>query len=723
MLILTLLKDLNPRQKEAVQHVEGPLLILAGAGSGKTRVIIHRIAYLIFEKDVDPYNILAITFTNKAASEMKTRLSDLIGDKADRVWTSTFHSMCVRILRQDINHLGYSRDFVIYDTLDKITVIRNILREKELEEKKHAPKVIADRISQFKNRLIGPDRAGKHSEDYLDEVAAEVYRDYQERLEEYNALDFDDLIMQTVRLFQEHPDVLKKYQDRFHYILVDEYQDTNKAQYELVKLLASARENLAVVGDDDQSIYQWRGADITNILDFEKDYEDTKVIKLEQNYRSTQTIIAAANAVISKNLNRKDKELTSAKDEGDKIYYYPAYDEIEEASFISNKIELIKEREDRENRDFAVLCRTTAQFRPIEEGFINKGIPYSVFGGHKFYERKEVKDALAYLRILINPGDEISLRRVINSPKRGIGEGSWEKLSAYSKAASITIYDSMDYTEEAEISKRTSEAIKNFKKMVDNFKEESENLTITELTELILKDSGYLEHLENAKTTEAESRLENLKEFLSMTATYDETAEEPSLADFLSEKALVSDTDDYEDSDNTVVLMTIHSAKGLEFPNVFLTGLEENIFPHSKSLNPKDGDNQIEEERRLCYVAVTRAEDRLFITRAYKRKLFGRDTYNQQSRFIGDLPQELIHNDESKEKQVNMSQDTVPKIAPIGKDSDFLNVGDQIQHKKWGIGSIVALHGDGDDAEISVAFPNLGIKKLIAKYAPIAKVK
>lgn len=722
MLILTLLKDLNPRQKEAVQHVEGPLLILAGAGSGKTRVIIHRIAYLIFEKKVDPYNILAITFTNKAASEMKKRLSDLIADKADRVWTSTFHSMCVRILRQEIDNLGYSSDFVIYDSQDQLTVIRNILKERNLEEKKYPPKTIADRISKFKNKLIAPDKTGKYIEEYLDEIAAEIYVDYQKKLEEYNALDFDDLIMLTVRLFKEYPEVLKKYQKRFQYILVDEYQDTNKAQYELVKLLASANHNIAVVGDDDQSIYQWRGADINNILDFEKDYEETKVIKLEQNYRSTLTIITAANAVVSRNTKRKDKTLTTDKGQGDKIYYYPAYDEIEEASFISNKIELIKERENIKNRDFAVLCRTTAQFRPIEEGFIRKGIPYSIFGGQKFYERKEIKDTLAYLRLLINPGDEVSLKRVINSPKRGIGEGSWEKLSNYANSASITVYEAMEYTDEAEISKRTSEAIKNFKKMVDGFKEQVDKLKVTELTEIVLAETGYWEDLQTEKTIEAESRLENLKEFLSVTSNYDQNVEEGSLAGFLSDIALVSDTDNYEEADDTVVMMTIHSAKGLEFPNVFLTGLEENIFPHAKSLNSQD-DEQIEEERRLCYVAVTRAEERLFITRAYKRKMFGRDTYNQQSRFISELPQEFIHNDESKEKQVNMSQDTVPKIAPIGKDSDFLNVGDQIQHKKWGVGAIVALHGDGDDAEISVAFPNLGIKKLIAKYAPIVKIK
>ncbi|MDD4342994.1 MAG: DNA helicase PcrA [Eubacteriales bacterium] len=722
MLILNLLENLNPMQKEAVQHVEGPLLILAGAGSGKTRVIIHRIAYLIYEKKVSPYNILAITFTNKAASEMKLRLANLIGTDGEKVWTSTFHSMCVRILRREIQHLDYSPDFVIYDTQDQLSVIKTILKERNLEEKKYPPRLIIDRISNYKNQLIGATQSSKYALNYFDEVITEIYKDYQKKLFNFNGLDFDDLIMLMVRLFREHPEVLDKYQERFKYILVDEYQDTNMAQYELVKLLASKYKNLCVVGDDDQSIYQWRGADIKNILEFEADYTNTKIIKLEQNYRSTKTIIDAANSVVSKNSLRKDKTLTTDKENGEKIYYYPAYDEVEEASFIANKIEILKDAENKNYKDFAILCRVTSQFRAIEEGLIRKGLPYKIFGGVKFYERKEIKDILAYLRLVVNQGDEISLKRVINSPKRGIGEGSWEKLAAYAQEKGITIYETMEFTDEAEISKRTSESIKNFKKMMDHFKEENKNNNVTDITNLILMETGYIEELKNEKTIEAETRLENLQEFLSVTTEYDQTSVDGNLSQFLSETALVSDTDTYQEDDDAVVMMTIHSSKGLEFPVVFITGLEENIFPHSRSLNSGD-DTEVEEERRLCYVAITRAEDQLFITRAWRRKMFGRDSYNQQSRFIGEIPKKFIHNDESKEKQVNMNQDTIPKIAPIGKDSDFLAIGDQIEHKKWGVGCIVAIHGDGEDAEISIAFPNLGIKKLIGKYAPIVKIK
>ncbi len=719
---MKLLENLNPMQKEAVQHVEGPLLILAGAGSGKTRVLIHRIAYLIFEKKVNPNNIIAITFTNKAASEMRTRLAKLIGEDGQKVWTSTFHSMCVRILRKEIQHLDYSPSFVIYDSQDQLSVIKAILKERNLEEKKHSPKLIINSISNYKNMLMGPAEASKHALNYFDEIVVDIYKEYQKKLFNFNALDFDDLIMIMVRLFREKPEILDKYQERFKYILVDEYQDTNKAQYELVKLLAAKYKNIAVVGDDDQSIYQWRGADITNILEFEKDYAGTKVIKLEQNYRSTKTIISAANIVVAKNSKRKDKTLTTDKDQGDKIYYYPAYDEVEEASFISNKIEDIKTKENQEYKDFAILCRVTSQFRAIEEGLIRKGLPYKILGGVKFYERKEIKDILAYLRLVVNSGDEVSLKRVINSPKRGIGEGSWEKLALYAEKMGITIYESMEFTEEAEISKRTSEAIKNFKKMMDNFKEESKIKSVTDVTNLIFEDTGYVEDLTNEKTGDAETRLENLQEFLTVTTDYDRTSVDGNLSQFLSETALVSDTDTYEEDADAVVMMTIHSSKGLEFPNVFITGLEENIFPHSRSLNSED-DQAIEEERRLCYVAITRAEEKLFITRAWRRKMFGRDSYNQPSRFIDEIPKEFIHNDESKEKQVNMNQDSIPKIAPIGKDSDFLNVGDQIEHKKWGVGCIVAILGEGEDSEISIAFPNMGIKKLIGKYAPIVKIK
>ncbi|MFZ5944333.1 MAG: DNA helicase PcrA [Bacillota bacterium] len=716
---------MNPQQQEAIQCTEGPLLIIAGAGSGKTRVLTHRIAYLIFEKKVYPGNILAITFTNKAAQEMKERLEKLVGLAVDQLWVSTFHSTCLKILRREIKALDYSSAFVIYDDADQQTLLKSILKDKNLDEKKFTPRSISNRISGYKNELITPQQAARNPEnDYYDDQIINIYQEYQKRLKNNNALDFDDLIMLTVDLFKENPDILTKYQERFKYILVDEYQDTNTAQYMLVKMLAARHKNLCVVGDEDQSIYQWRGADIRNILSFEEDYKETTVIKLEQNYRSTQNILEAANEVVKRNFQRKPKRLWTDKEGGDKIFYYTAQDEVEEAFFITRKVKELIDKEGLEYKDFAVLCRTTGQFRAIEEGLIRSNVPYRVFGGTKFYDRKEIKDILAYLRVILNPADEVSLRRIINTPKRGIGDASWDRLVNYTYISGKTIYEAMDEPEKAGISLRSANPIRGFKKLMDGFRELSGNSDITYLTNKILEDIGYYEELQLEKTVEAETRLENLKEFLSVTKKYDTDSQGSSLADFLSELSLVTDIDNYNETEDALVVMTMHGAKGLEFPVVFITGMEEGIFPHNRSIN-SDNPTELEEERRLCYVALTRAMEKVFLTRAWKRTIYGRDAFNAPSRFIEEIPQEYLESSQNRRKeqtgfgrQFNNVIPFVPRKAATGN----FHIGDKVEHSKWGQGIVVAVKGEGDDAEVSVAFPDQGIKKLIAKYAPIIKV-
>lgn len=722
---MSIFDNMNPQQQEAIQCTEGPLLIIAGAGSGKTRVLTHRIAYLIFEKKVYPGNILAITFTNKAAQEMKERLEKLVGLAVDQLWVSTFHSTCLKILRREIKALDYSSAFVIYDDADQQTLLKSILKDKNLDEKKFTPRSISNRISGYKNELITPQQAARNPEnDYYDDQIINIYQEYQKRLKNNNALDFDDLIMLTVDLFKENPDILTKYQERFKYILVDEYQDTNTAQYMLVKMLAARHKNLCVVGDEDQSIYQWRGADIRNILSFEEDYKETTVIKLEQNYRSTQNILEAANEVVKRNFQRKPKRLWTDKEGGDKIFYYTAQDEVEEAFFITRKVKELIDKEGLEYKDFAVLCRTTGQFRAIEEGLIRSNVPYRVFGGTKFYDRKEIKDILAYLRVILNPADEVSLRRIINTPKRGIGDASWDRLVNYTYISGKTIYEAMDEPEKAGISLRSANPIRGFKKLMDGFRELSGNSDITYLTNKILEDIGYYEELQLEKTVEAETRLENLKEFLSVTKKYDTDSQGSSLADFLSELSLVTDIDNYNETEDALVVMTMHGAKGLEFPVVFITGMEEGIFPHNRSIN-SDNPTELEEERRLCYVALTRAMEKVFLTRAWKRTIYGRDAFNAPSRFIEEIPQEYLESSQNRRKeqtgfgrQFNNVIPFVPRKAATGN----FHIGDKVEHSKWGQGIVVAVKGEGDDAEVSVAFPDQGIKKLIAKYAPIIKV-
>jgi len=718
---LSILDNLNPEQQEAVQCTEGPLLILAGAGSGKTRVLTHRIAHLIFEKKVYPGNILAITFTNKAAQEMRERLEKLVGIASQHLWVATFHSTCLRILRSEIKELGYTSNFVIYDDSDQQTLIKMILKEKNLDDKKYAPRTISNRISNYKNELKTPDAAQKEPDNnYFDDQIINIYDEYQKRLKNNNALDFDDLIMLTVLLFKEKPDILQKYQERFKYILVDEYQDTNTAQYMLIKLLAQKHKNLCVVGDDDQSIYQWRGADIKNILSFEEDYEETKIIKLEQNYRSTQNILSAANEVVKNNSRRKPKSLWTEKEGGDKIFYYTAQDEVDEAFFIVRTIRQILDREQKEYKDFAVLCRTTGQFRAIEESLIRSNIPYRVFGGTKFYDRKEIKDILAYFKIIANPLDEVSLKRVINTPKRGIGDTSWDKLVNYGALNGKTIYDVMAEPEEAGIATKTAKSIKGFKKLIDNFRELSKS-DITFLTNKILEDTGYLQELQLEKTVEAETRLENLQEFLTVTKKYDIESQGDDLSTFLSEISLVTDIDNYDADEDAMVIMTMHGAKGLEFPIVFVTGMEENLFPHSRSINSNDPE-EIDEERRLCYVALTRAEEKVYLTRAWKRTIYGRDAYNSPSRFIEEIPDKYLESSQARTREEKSSFYGKALNSPTPGSVETFSLGDKVEHNKWGEGVVVSVKGSGDDAEVSVAFPDQGIKKLISRYAPIKKV-
>lgn len=728
-----LLNGLNPEQQKAVKTTEGPLLLMAGAGSGKTRVLTHRIAYLMVEKRVNPYNILAITFTNKAAREMKERIYKMMGGVADEIWISTFHSMCVRILRRDIDRIGYNRNFTILDSTDQQSVIKTILKEKNIDPKKFDPRAILGSISSAKNELKTPEDFAKLAGGYYDQVVSEVYDLYQKRLRKNSALDFDDLIMITIQLFQRVPEVLEHYQRKFQYIHVDEYQDTNRAQYMLVKFLASRFQNLCVVGDSDQSIYRWRGADIANILSFEKDYPKASVILLEQNYRSTKTILYAANEVIKNNLNRKPKNLWTENPEGNQIFYYRADSEQTEAQFVAGKIKEQVESGKRKYSDFAILYRTNAQSRVMEEVLLKSNLDYSIVGGIKFYDRKEIKDILAYLRLIANPADDISLQRVINVPKRGIGSSSVDKIADFANLHDISMYDALESVELIGLSPKITKAAREFRDLVHGYTGMQEYLSVTELVEEVLEKSGYREMLKAEKSLESESRLENIDEFLSVTKSFEEGSEDKSLVAFLTDLALVADIDKLEDDaekTDTVVLMTLHSAKGLEFPVVFLMGLEEGVFPHSRSLMEEV---EMEEERRLAYVGITRAEEELYITNAQMRTLFGRTNMNPPSRFIKEIPENLLEGIQPKQRAsapFAASSRTVPRPAvrrPVttstGGDEIGWKVGDKAQHGKWGVGTVVSVKGEGESMELDIAFPSpTGIKRLLAKFAPIQKV-
>ncbi|MEO4024499.1 DNA helicase PcrA [Enterococcus faecium] len=737
-----LLNGMNPRQKEAVLHTDGPLMLMAGAGSGKTRVLTHRIAYLIEEKEVNPWNILAITFTNKAAKEMKERVNAILASGGEDVWVSTFHSMCVRILRRDVDFIGYNRNFTIIDSSEQLTLMKRILKELNIDPKKYDPRSILGTISQAKNSLQTPQDFAKMQGSYYEEIAAKCYAAYQKELQYNQCMDFDDLIMNTIRLFEEHPDSLTYYQNKFHYIHVDEYQDTNHAQYTLVNLLAGRFRNLCVVGDADQSIYGWRGADMQNILDFEKDYPDAAVILLEQNYRSTKNILSAANQVIENNSNRKPKNLWTENKEGNKITYYRADNERDETRFIVDRMQEEIRSNHRNYGDFAILYRTNAQSRVMEETLLKANIPYKMVGGHKFYDRKEIKDILAYLNVLANPQDSISFERIVNSPKRGIGPGSIEKLRSFASLHEWPLLEAAQNVDLANIGGKAGQQLGAFGEMIQEVTQMIPYLTVTELTKEVLDRSGYLEDLKIQNTLEAQARIENLEEFLTVTQEFDKQFEqqneedadapEEKLTVFLNDLALVSDIDNLEEDASQVTLMTLHAAKGLEFPVVFLIGLEEGVFPLSRALMEE---SELEEERRLAYVGITRAEEALYLTNAFSRTLYGRTQYNRPSRFVEEIDQELLEIEGmrptpkktpvfAKKTAYSYKQPetaVVPSKSATGGENNSWKPGDKVKHKKWGLGTVVRVSGTSKDLELDVAFPSQGVKRLLAAFAPIEK--
>lgn len=693
--------NLNNEQKQAVQLTEGPLLILAGAGSGKTKVLTTRIAYLIEEKNISPYNILAITFTNKAAKEMQTRIINLVGEYAKNMQISTFHSFGLRILRENYEKLGYDKNFVIMDSEDSLTVVKRILKDLDLDPKQYNPNAIKNKISSCKNELMSPKDYEKYASSEFEQTVLKVYYSYEEKLKRNNSVDFDDLLILPIKLFTLYEDILDKYQEKFKYILVDEYQDTNEAQYRLTKLLASKYRNICVVGDENQSIYSFRGANYRNILNFEKDYKEAKVIKLEQNYRSTTNILDAANDVIKNNESRKDKKLWSDKGTGDKITYFRSHDEKEEAHYVSRKIkELIDSGVD--PKEIAILYRTNAQSRGIEEEMLKENIPYRIVGGYQFYNRKEIKDLLAYLRLIHNEKDNVSLTRIINVPKRGIGLKTISNLNALADIEGKSIYEVIESGKELE-----------FKNVIENLKKVAENVTLTELIDKVLDTTGYRAELESEKTLEADIRLENLEEFKSVTKAFEEENGVVSLEDFLFQTSLVSDKDEYQDSSDKVSLMTVHSVKGLEFDQVFVIGLEEGIFPHMNSLMEN---SELEEERRLMYVAITRAKEKLYLINARKRVLYGKDQINPPSRFIGEINKDLIESNQEEVKQEEIKIDKSEKFYE--EDVDY-QVGDYVYHDVFGAGRVVEV----TNTLVSIAFklPH-GIKKLMKNHKSLRKV-
>ncbi|MEW6572013.1 MAG: UvrD-helicase domain-containing protein [Bacillota bacterium] len=698
------LTDLSPEQLAAVCHDSGPVLVLAGAGSGKTRVLTYRIAYLIREAGVRPENILAITFTNKAAREMRFRVERVLPFEAHDLWVITFHAACLRILRCEIHRLGRDSAFVVYDEDDRRALIRECLKETGLDEKRYTPGGMIAAISWAKNWLVGPREYAQRAGNRFEEVAAQVYGLYQEKLKQYNALDFDDLLVEAVRLFQECPDVLERYQRRFRHILVDEYQDTNHTQYVWVNLLAGGHRNLMVVGDPDQSIFSWRGADITNILSFERDYPDARVIKLEKNYRSSSSILAVADSVIKFNRMRKEKVLRPVKGEGLPPVLFVARDEVAEASFIGEQIQAVRQEEGRPYRDFAVLYRTNAQSRVLEEFFLISGIPYVILGGLRFYERKEIKDVLAYLRLIVNPADALSLKRIINVPPRGIGAGYFGRLLQYAAVNRVSgVAALLEAGAVPGLPQKVREGMRELGEFFVRLR--SEAGPVTRIAEAVLEETGYERYLLAEKTPEAQARAENIREFLTVTREFDRE-EQGGLTEFLAEVALFTDVDRYDPETDAAVLLTLHSAKGLEFPVVFMTGMEEGLFPHARSIGEAAA---VEEERRLCYVGITRAKERLFFTRCEVRHMYGGIYANPPSRFLSEIPSELI-----------------APVAPDGEEPDEVGVtelqpGDRVTHRKWGAGTVVSVAGSGEDTRVTVAFPGAGIKTLLLSYAPLER--
>lgn len=710
------LDKLNEKQKQAVITTDGALLILAGAGSGKTRVITNKIAYLIEEKNVNPYNILAITFTNKAAKEMQSRVEDLIGIDSKRVWISTFHAFCTRILRYEASHLLYENNFTIYDTQDKQVLIKNCMDILGYDKETLNIASVASEISRAKDSMVSvDDYEAEATSDYRNSKIARVYRLYQEELKKNNAMDFDDLIYNCIRLFKLHKEVLEKYQDKFEYIMVDEYQDTNYSQYLLIKMLSQKHKNICVVGDDDQSIYGWRGADIRNILEFEKDFENVIQIKLEQNYRSTSNIINAAGTVIKNNEGRKDKRIWTSSDNGDKITIYEATSENDESLYVAQNIRKLTEQGYKYS-DFAVLYRANALSRKYEEAFMKYKIPYKIFGGLKFYDRMEIKDILAYLRLIDNKNDDVSLKRIINVPKRGVGAKTVEKLEQYAREHSISMLDSIENISQIIGAGKAQESIKKFAVMIGALKAFAKILPVSELLEKVISSTNYENSLIEEKTPESQSRLENINELKSVIQEFERTSEDKSLSDFLQNATLSTDMDEDDKKSNYATLMTIHSAKGLEFPVVFIVAAEENIFPSSRSVLDE---SKLEEERRLCYVAITRAKEKLFITRAKSRLLYGKTNCNLSSRFISEIDKDLVINekkeyyvDEDSKQAYSLHQKYIEKYKIMNEhkkdEPQDIKIGTKVSHKTFGKGMIVGKTG----GKYSIVFDKVGVKTI-----------
>lgn len=726
---------LNDRQCEAVKHTEGPLLITAGAGSGKTKVLTCRIAHLL-ELGVAPYRILAITFTNKAAKEMKERVTNLVGAQADSIWLSTFHSFCAKLLRFEVDGFhGYTRNFTIYDSSDQLVLVKDCLKKLNLDDKQFTPRSVLGTISSAKNVLMDAKAFAAKASDFYEQKVADVYALYQEKLRENNAVDFDDLLFLAVRLLQENEEVREKYQSRFQYILVDEYQDTNHAQYALTKILAARWRNICVVGDADQSIYAWRGADIRNIIDFTRDYPDAALIKLEQNYRSTKTILHAANAVIDNNESRPKKTLWTENPTGNKIIHYQAQTEHDEADYIAGVIYNRHEISHEPYGDMAILFRTNAQSRVLEEKLMRYAIPYTMVGGTKFYDRKEIKDVLAYLRLLYNPEDSLSLTRIINVPKRNIGATTMEHVAAYAEAQGISLFEALSSTDEIPVTKRAKASLENFAAMIFDLLNDIEGKDVLSLIETVIKQTGYGDMLdkEAEHDPQGESRKENVGEFLSVAKDYMDSNPEGNLQDFLENVALVSDVDDFESSDSKVTLMTLHAAKGLEFPVVFLTGLDEGLFPHSRTLMDPA---QVEEERRLAYVGITRAERQLYVTNAVTRTMYGRISAYMPSRFLAEIPPQFMEDYHRKSAMPQSRTTAVPgkqRVSILTKPvasslpkkhavTDTFAKGDKVRHKIWGIGTVLDVIGEGPNMQMKIQFPTKGVRQVVVKYAPLEKV-
>jgi ATP-dependent DNA helicase UvrD/PcrA len=719
----SLLEHLNPVQSEAVLHTEGPVLIVAGAGSGKTRALTHRIAYLIREHGVNPYSVLAITFTNKAAREMAERVEGLLGERvAKGMWILTFHSACARILRREHNHLGLPRSFTIYDEGDTERLITNVLRDLNLDVKRYPPRAMSAAIGKAKDHVLSAAEFTAAAGNFYEQTIAKVYSSYEERKRAAGALDFDDLIGETVRLFREHPEVLEHYQERFRYVLIDEYQDTNRAQYQLVNLLAAKYRNVCVVGDADQGVYSWRGATIQNLLDFERDYPDAAVFLMEQNYRSTSNILAVANALIEHNVQRKPKSLWTETEGGELAVRFRADDEHEEALFVAEETHRLVDEEGFRYTDIAVFYRTNAQSRVLEDVFMRAGTPYRVVGGVRFYQRKEVKDVLAYLRLLVNPQDVVAARRVINTPKRGIGDATVAALEGFAVMEGIPFLEAARRADEiASLGARAKGAVSGFVEVMDVLRAALDSgAGAQRMVEAAVTESGYLLELETERTVEAEGRIENLRELGGVAAEFEQRDPQGSLSDFLESVSLVGEQDEYDEEAGSVTLMTLHNAKGLEFPVVFIIGLEDGIFPHYRSMGDQA---ELEEERRLMYVGVTRARQRLYLTHAWSRTLFGTSSFNPPSRFLGEIPSELV-----RAMEEDGSEDAGGSVSPIRaavegrREPIEISAGDTVLHDRWGEGVVITVSGRGSDAEATVRFEDVGEKHLLLSYAPLTKV-